>query len=287
MEPDKKLQIAVLGDLHGHLGLALLLLEKWEKKTKNSLDLILQVGDFGIWPYPSIRLDNATKRFSKKDPEEISFEGFYNGTSLLAKYFLEQRKIEAPIICIRGNHEDFYFLNSFTRKRKELQPIDHYQRIFYLANGESYLFQSGDHSLKIAGLGGIDTHHTEEGFNDKEINRLYGEREIDIFLTHQAPTNLPNKRGSERIQSLIDFVEPRYHFCGHHHIPGERIPQGNTKSYILNEVNFRTKSRLTEGAIGILTWKSPKENDFSILDEDWIRSYTQMKYQQEKEELYL
>lgn len=288
MDTKKPLQIAVVGDIHGHITLTLLLLREWEKRTKKTLDLILQVGDFGIWPHPSVRIDKATKRFSEKDPEEISFKEFYDGSSPFAyHFFASEQATQAPIICIHGNHEDFRFLNSISRQEEYPVPLDYYKRIFYIPNGKSFLFQQDGQVIHIAGIGGLETNHPEYGFTEKEINRLYGTKHIDILLTHQAPSNLGEEGCSPKVQSLIESIEPTYHFCGHHHIPGRQITQRKTKSYILNEVNFETKTRLKPSSIGILSWQNPKKSTFCFLNEEWFNNYTRKRYNLEKEQLTL
>jgi len=61
MEP---LRIAVIGDIHGKIFRLLSLCARWQEIEKKKLDLVLQAGDFGIWPDPE-HLDSATRRHVK------------------------------------------------------------------------------------------------------------------------------------------------------------------------------------------------------------------------------
>jgi hypothetical protein len=75
----EEINIAVLGDLHGHIDLALSILKRWEKEHGKSLDSIIQVGDLGYFPDLE-RIDSATKRFapgssSHRQPSETAGSG--------------------------------------------------------------------------------------------------------------------------------------------------------------------------------------------------------------------
>ena len=59
----KSINIAVFGDLHGHFTLMYRLLKRWEIENNENVDLILQIGDLGVFP-PPYRLDKATMKFS-------------------------------------------------------------------------------------------------------------------------------------------------------------------------------------------------------------------------------
>ena len=114
VHPDRA-TIAVLGDLHGHITLALTILERWQYETGRMLDHILQVGDFGVWPYPFLRIDQATQRFAKRDPDEISFPDFLEQSEDSNRFFGSDigspPKILADLTFVKGKHEDFEFLN--------------------------------------------------------------------------------------------------------------------------------------------------------------------------------
>jgi len=95
--------IAVLGDLHGHFTLAYRILSRWQKETGFALSYILQVGDFGAYP-PPFKADKATMKFYDKDPDELSFVDYYEGSeeaeNILGEEAEEKYKISADMIFI-------------------------------------------------------------------------------------------------------------------------------------------------------------------------------------------
>jgi len=138
MNPKK---IAILGDIHGHVTLALGLLRRWELESKKTLDLILQVGDFGVFPQGR---DAATRRFAKNDPDELGFLQYLSASreSDLLLNPESSHKISAPILFVKGNHEDFAWLAHLQRGSSAVS-IDHFGRIMYLPNGCIYKVLDG------------------------------------------------------------------------------------------------------------------------------------------------
>ena len=53
--------ICAVGDVHGHIDAMYRIVDELERELERVVDLVLQVGDFGIWPDPQ-RLDEATRR---------------------------------------------------------------------------------------------------------------------------------------------------------------------------------------------------------------------------------
>jgi len=94
------LNIAILGDTHGHLTLAYRVLKRWQEEEAQRIDLILQVGDFGAFP-PPYRLDKATKRFAESDPDELGFTAYFHGEpeaeEILSPDAAEHRRIDADM----------------------------------------------------------------------------------------------------------------------------------------------------------------------------------------------
>lgn len=277
---NEPLNIGVLGDLHGHFTLALTLLKRWENEKEKNLDLILQVGDFGVFPHPFYKLDHATYKFSKKDPDEISFPDYLDSTQESQSFFDEkspsEKRIDAPLIFIRGNHEDFDYLSQLENSSLDIPiPVDHYSKFLYLPNGKSTSFNSKGKKLTIAGLGGIEHGKYGAEFSNKEVNNLIGSGYVDILLTHEPYKGGFGDGGSRKIKELVNSLEPSYSFSGHYHVDGQKLNSiDNTNSFILNEVNFRRKHKLNKNCVGILEWKSKSENYFNFLDEPWLNEYT-------------
>jgi hypothetical protein len=278
--------IAVLGDLHGHITLAYRLLKRWEKEHGKLLQAIFQVGDFGAFP-PPFKVDKATMRFYQKDPDELSFIDYYDGSTeadeILAEDGPQKRKIAANLYFIKGNHEDFEYLQSLSSGNGYPIPVDVYGKIFYLPNGNVYSLPIGQTTLKIASLGGISQNNhggkdPKSKFYTKSEYRQLCEtgNDIDIFLSHDVPYNsIIENAGSKDILDFIEIYQPKLHFCGHFHEDGHELTvPGNTKSYILNEVNFRKPSQLNFGCISIVEISADKEHKATILDDHWVNQFT-------------
>lgn len=295
MKP-KALQVAVLGDVHGHLTLSYALLRRWELETHRTLDLILQVGDMGAFP-PPYRFDKATKRFAEHDPDELGYTDFYEGgedsTAIFGPEASPTKTVGAEMVFIKGNHEDFEYLHEVSSGSDEPVVVDHHQRIQYLPSGGRFTFTRRGISLRVAGLGGISNlgakgfDPVSENYTGAEIKALRtGSENFDVLLTHEPPfgsaaslSSRYREAGSRDAAALIAALRPAYHFCGHYHEPGARLlsPEG-TQSYILNAVNFLKPSRLNPGCVGVLSWASATENSFEVLNAPWMHQYTRSSY---------
>lgn len=296
MTPDAPLEIAVLGDVHGHLTLVYRLLGRWQRETGRALDLILQVGDLGAFP-PPFRLDRATKRFAESDPDELGFAAYHEGGPEADAFFgpdaPADQRISADLVFIRGNHEDFEFLDEAGAGSDAPVPVDAYQKILYLPNGARFTFGRGPHRITIGGLGGISDggrpgrDPVSEHYTASEVRRLRsrGER-VDVLLSHEPPHGAAAAihpryadGGSRDVLELLRELRPRYHFAGHYHEPGQPLAAtGETQSYQLNAVNFGRPHRLNPGCIGILRWAGPEESTFALLDAPWLGEYTRSNY---------
>lgn len=286
------MNVAVLGDTHGHLTLAYSLVRRWEVEHNESVDLILQCGDIGAYPDPE-RADKWTKRFAEKDPDELGFANYVLGTGdalhILADTADPQYCIDAPMLFIKGNHDDFLWLEQIQRGSTAPVPVDPYGKIQFLPSGMPYTFTKDGCSLTVLGLGGnakAGRHFDElasESYSGRELTQV--RRHIDaadVLITHDAPYGsfFPDS-GSHDVTELMATSRIPFHFCGHYHKPGCRIENtGDSRSYQLNEVNFFHKSgQLRPGCMGVLRWASPEESEFEIvqdawLDEFWKESFT-------------
>lgn len=278
--------IAIFGDLHGKILLAYKLCQRWQKEHKKNLDLILQVGDLGVWPDPT-KLDKATVRFVAEDEDELGFVDFANGSEALYNLFLSKDADVLPdIYFIKGNHEDFDFLGSLAGKRHATTPIDAYHKINYISNGKVFTYAKGNEHIQIGGIGGIDISTVSKKkekdmyFTDKEIQELSLNKEINILLTHHGSTT-KNNILSEKIYDLRDSIKPQYHFYGHLHKEAPILKENDTFLIQMNLLGFRRESGvLTKQAFGILEWHDKNNNKFEFVEDEWIKEYT--KYTWEK-----
>lgn len=286
------LHIAVLGDLHGHFTLAYRVLKRWEQEHARPLDLILQVGDLGAFP-PPFRLDKATKRFAAEDPDELGFSVYYAGEAeaeeVLGPEALDERRIAADLVFIKGNHEDFEFLAEHAGP--DPVEVDVFGKIKYLASGRRFCFTRDEHSLTIGALGGIadglggpGVSEVSENYTSNEIRKLRKGGKLDVLLSHEPPLGAARcihqryaNAGSPEVLALLRELKPSFHFCGHYHEPGcelELPGPGTTRSFQLNAVNFLAPARLNPGCIGILRWAEREPVGFELLAEPWLREYT-------------
>lgn len=276
----KKKHIALLGDLHGHFELAFSIFQRWEFEHQKKLDLILQVGDFGVWPKPYM-LDLQTYKFAQHDPDEISFPQFQENTPVNARFFdtTHPNHLKAPVIFIKGNHEDFHYLQSIQCEQNNgVIPVDYYERILYLPNGRTLLHEG----ITIGGIGGKEFDPPGNGFTRREALALEN-KAIDILLVHEPYKGaLPfphNNKGSPTIRSLTEIAQPRLVFCGHYHENGKELePVNETRGYLLNAVNFKTHHKLNPNCIGILEWHDKNKHSFSFLNDKWLKEYTRDNY---------
>jgi len=87
--------------------------------------------------------------------------------------------------------------------------------------------------------------------------------------------------GSQEILEFISIFQPRFHFCGHCHETGRKLDvPGGTKSFILNEVNFRRSRILNQGCFGMLNLSRDGEAIFDFVNDDWMWEYGQWNYRE-------
>src|SRR4051794_36893618 len=65
-------RLAILGDVHGHLQLALCALARWQRESAVPIDAVLLAGDVGTFT-DYAQLDSATKAHAKSNPCELEF----------------------------------------------------------------------------------------------------------------------------------------------------------------------------------------------------------------------
>ncbi len=302
------LRIALLGDLHGHLVLAYRLLRAWEIVHGERFDLVLQVGDMGAYPDHG-RLDWATLRFAERDPDELGYRAFWRGEESAARILGGDGDLleafHAPMLFVRGNHEDFEHLAELERGARDrldlsdlLPPdldlgarfvaspdepctVDPWGRLLYLPCGSVTRFTTRGLGVTVAALGGVDRpvrdpqapdlHHTSN-----QARRLCGKasRGLDVLLSHQpavahgsSEAGRPEMYGSRIVRDVLATVRPGLHFCGHVHEEARVLPAPEAvTSWLLNEVGFATRGRLRSGSVGLLRWVSADAWSFEVLD---------------------
>lgn len=280
------MNIAVFADLHGRILLCFKLCARWERETGETIDLILQAGDLGVYPATG-ELDRATVKHARKDPTELGFATDFASYHEEVAETLSQTT--CPMLFVRGNHEDHDWLDVIERQYDTpLFPIDAYARIFCLKTGVPYLFQKGDETIRILGIGRIGPLPGEQDetkskyIQPYELERLYSAESLacDVLLTHDVALHaLSRNTGMEEIRLVLDAYQPVYHFHGHTEAPfNERIDDNGITTVIkLTDLHWDTSTHnkaIEAGAMGILQWHNHDEHSFSVVTADWLEDYT-------------
>ncbi|HSI84220.1 MAG: metallophosphoesterase [Candidatus Methylacidiphilales bacterium] len=217
--------IAVMGDVHHHLWLAVEELNRLEDKLGSRIDQVFSVGDLGLF------LENEDWNFLT-GPEK------YRRPDESPRICEAWREWRWPLSMIGGNHEPFHRLRDF-------DPSFYDDRLEYTDAG---LLHHAIPGLRVYGLTGI---HNERAFDrrsrhrpswsqlleevragERDIRELtwYRQHDIDqllalpprphILLTHNWPFVLshlePNPDFPE--WQLLQILRPHFHFSGHRHV---------------------------------------------------------------------
>jgi len=220
---------AAVGDVHGQHHEMVRLLSEWEARTSNSIQFVLQVGDFE--PHRNEE-DLETMAAPAKYRELGDFPAFYSGEVLFPW----------PVYFIGGNHEPYGFLDTIPKGGPVLENC------FYLGRaGVATLY-----GLKVTGMSGIYSPAKFESprprisdlkkrsnkdytyFNQEDVERTLDFGRPDILLVHDWPARIipyedrgqfeqqrrsPNYTsvGNEYARVLMDLLSPRLMLCGHMH----------------------------------------------------------------------
>ncbi len=213
------MKIGFIGDIHGRvfhvLGAAL----AWQQALGVRLDLIVQVGDFGAFPNPS-NFDAPTARYVREDPSEQDFSRLLLASGDLSERLKAvKRQLLRPIHFIRGDHEDFAWLDE-RLAGSEAADVDPFGLFRHVADG-AVLNLDG---TRLAFLGGSDTDKVGPAIDNETYETLLHlePRSVDVLVTHDAPWAVSTGyqgqiQGSRRISALVEALEPRHHIAGHYH----------------------------------------------------------------------
>jgi hypothetical protein len=215
--------IGFVGDVHGRVLHMLALVLEWQRRSSRRFDQVIQVGDMGAFPDPG-RLDEATQRFAGLDKTELDFSRLLTARGALAEALtLTRETLSTPAWFIRGNHEDFNWLNE-RLGTANVACVDRFDLLHYVRDG--WVVTLGD--LRVAFLGGTEAGAPQERIDEQAAFRWLSEppHSIDVLVTHDAPYGVATGyfgqvQGSRKVTQLIEKVQPRYHIAGHlHHMIG-------------------------------------------------------------------
>jgi len=212
MDPRK---IFILGDLHGnaHWASARVMLAK-----RLGCDVIVQLGDMGIWPGESG--DNFLQELNAVLMEE-----------------------NIDLWFVDGNHEDFPKLERLRHGQQGVAPLvlhgakgEGISRIFHIPRGHVWEW-SGTRLMGLGGAVSIDRKYRtpgkswwpEEVLSPADEERAYEavkDRGVDVLFTHDAATNVPmpsmypDPQSTWHRQVVTDIAKaarPRLWWHGHMH----------------------------------------------------------------------
>ncbi len=202
------MKLGIIGDLHANTLWAKSIIEQC---AEQKCELLIQVGDFGYWP-------------SQPDGE----------------YFLdvvndELEKHNLDLWFCDGNHEDHRELQSQgTHNPRQIR-----EHIKWMPRGHVETVAER-RILFFGGAVSVDRYHRRENISwfheelptEKEWQRAYSAKNIDIIISHDAPTGgfvyeTNDAWPAELVEQSLEFrqklkklgsqIQPTHWYCGHHH----------------------------------------------------------------------
>lgn len=282
------MNIAVVGDVHGHLALMYGLLGRWQKETGRAIDLILQCGDMGAFKDHSL-IDQATAAWAEDDPDELGFAQFAGSNPPVT--LIDPRP---PLVFIPGNHEDFLFLDERERESsvyEAVYSVSEDGRIKALKSGRVWTFESGEENVRVAGISGVANRRHKKGrpmryhLSDEDALELAAEgpESFDILISHDCPDGLSvedyrGMSGSPSLRFVIEETQPRYAFFAHY----DRVEEWQIRAtavFGLGKCSYERSGRwpLTEGGVAIINWNQTQPS-VERLESEWLTNSTRFDW---------
>ena len=256
----KQKTICVIGDVHGHLQLALCMAARWQKEEQVLFDALFLCGDVGTFTNEN-QLDSATRSHSKRNECELEFLNQWARSpqpAWLSKIFTPVAEgglgLCCPVVMVHGNHEGFEYLENLVPGKypDEPQPIHSLPAVD--TGGFIRLLPSGwktitDSGIVVAGIGGIERgqsrsdYHTMAYIEDEAVVKLLESPASDLLITHQGPACTQKDGGSKTLQILLDYGKASVWCHGHSNLSPDIIQAGPKKTRVvpLGDVAFSGK----------------------------------------------
>lgn len=225
--------LCVIGDVHGHLQLALLVAARWQQDLGVEFDAVLLAGDVGTFPSLAA-LDSATRKHAMGSPCEIEFAAQWMSdppaphlARILAPLTENGCGLRAPVVMVSGNHEGFEHLDGLAPDEipdtpvaiGDLPRVDPAGRLLLLPGGWRTITPSG---LVIGGLGGIERdqrysyYHDMAYITDDQVLAIAAGDPVDLLVTHSGPAiTQPFPSGAELLDIVADAGVARVWCHGH------------------------------------------------------------------------
>ena len=229
---EKVTDLCVIGDVHGHLQLALLVAARWQQELDVTFDAVLLAGDVGTFPDLST-LDKATRRHAAHNPCEIEIPLQWMTeppAPWLERIFAPTAEgglgLTCPVVMVHGNHEGFKLLAPLVDHAgfpddvpiTDLPFVDPGRHLRYLPSGWRTRTAAG---LLVGSLGGIDPtqrktrYHELAYLNEDAVEHILGGPTLDVLVTHAGPARLQNfPAGAPMLDPVLDSSTARSWFHG-------------------------------------------------------------------------
>lgn len=224
--------LAAVGDVHGHLQLALCVLARWQQELGVRFEAALLCGDVGTFTEES-QLDSATRRHAKANPAEIEFLRQWSTRPQAPWLDAIFEPIDdgglgltCPVLMVHGNHEGFSHLERIVPAENPSQPVapdelpavDTNRHVRLVPSGWRVRLASG---RVVAAVGGIQPgqrradYHPMAYISEEAVLALMDGPPVDVLITHQGPSSTQDEVGSELLQPLLDEGVASVWFHGH------------------------------------------------------------------------
>ena len=242
---------ALVGDVHGHVQLALCMVARWQRELGVTFDAVCLAGDVGTFTATDA-LDGATVSHAKRNPSEREFATHWSTTPpapwLDAIFSPDGLGLTCPVMMVHGNHEGFDHLRSVAPQRRrpaepvavdDLPTVDTGGHVRYLPSGWRTATPGG---RVIGGVGGMEPGQRRSRYDPMayvdadavaELSAFGG---LDLLVTHQGPTAVQGDRGSPTLDRLADAARVWCH--GHSTPVGDVTPVGRCSVVPLGHVAF-------------------------------------------------
>ncbi len=176
--------VCAAGDNHGSIDWLYSDILNFESALDVRFEVVLHVGDFGVWPDAN-HIDKATRK--------------HDGAGDFPTWFAEHRRAPRRTIFIKGNHEDFVWLDE--QSDAEVLP-----GLLYLKNGNRMTVESEGQMITVGGIGGCFGSsdygrssdslqgYAKRHYTRSEIDMLIAGGRLDVLLMHDAPAGVTFER---------------------------------------------------------------------------------------------
>lgn len=196
----KRHRILIVGDIHGYFRALDAAIKRFRPL------LVLQCGDFGIWPRRSM--------------------------ARLAEGFTTNDGRIVPVHFCDGNHEDHQALAEL--RKYETPPYELGRGVYYQPRGSTITLPDGRAVLFAGGADSIDKNMRTRGqdwFPEELLTeddfRQFPDLHVDMVVSHAAPASakLPPALDSEKypdpsrivLDKVLQRYQPKFWYCAHYH----------------------------------------------------------------------